>query len=240
MPETSHFIEIDGKEIPLFVVRNARARRVSLRIMEHEGKVKLTMPKRYSMEKALAFAHERKIWIANHQHLLTHRALLRHGETIPIFGQPQLIVHRAGMRTSTYEENGQLIVGGMEAHVSGRIKRYLKQRMKTYCTQKTREFARMLTIEHRLHTITIRETSSRWGSCSSSGNISLCWRLIFAPKEVLDYVILHEVAHLIEMNHSAAFWQIVATIDPDYVRHKKWLRLNGHRLWAYQLESSSL
>ena len=79
--------------------------------------------------------------------------------------------------------------------------------------------------------ISIREQKTRWGSCSSAGNLNFNWRLIFAPEEVLDYVVVHELAHRIEMNHSKAFYQIVAQVLPDYQASRKWLRDKGASLW---------
>ena len=79
--------------------------------------------------------------------------------------------------------------------------------------------------------ISIREQKTRWGSCSSAGNLNFNWRLIFAPPAVLDYVVVHELAHRKEMNHSAAFYAIVEQVLPDYRSSQKWLRENGHQLW---------
>ncbi len=79
--------------------------------------------------------------------------------------------------------------------------------------------------------ISIREQKTRWGSCSSTGNLNFNWRLIFAPPAVLDYVVVHELAHRKEMNHSAAFYAIVEQVLPDYRTSQKWLRENGHLLW---------
>ncbi len=82
--------------------------------------------------------------------------------------------------------------------------------------------------------ITLRSQSSRWGSCSSSGNINYNWRLILAPPHVLDYVAAHEVAHLVEMNHSAAFWTTVERTLPDMARGRAWLKAHGRDLMAWQ------
>lgn len=77
--------------------------------------------------------------------------------------------------------------------------------------------------------ITIRDQKTRWGSCSAAGNLNFNWRLVMAPGEVLDYVVIHELAHRREMNHSAAFWKVVATWMPDYKKYRKWLRDNGNQ-----------
>nr|WP_294677922.1 SprT family zinc-dependent metalloprotease [uncultured Blautia sp.] len=79
--------------------------------------------------------------------------------------------------------------------------------------------------------ITIREQKTRWGSCSSNGNLNFNWRLIFAPEDVIDYVVVHELAHRKQMNHSPAFYRVVASVLPDYREPQEWLRTNGMTLW---------
>ena len=78
--------------------------------------------------------------------------------------------------------------------------------------------------------ISIRAQKTRWGSCSSKGTLSFNWKLLLAPQEVIDYVVIHELCHLCEMNHSDRFWALVESIQPDYKLHRKWLKDNGHTL----------
>lgn len=96
-------------------------------------------------------------------------------------------------------------------------------------TRKTEYYARLMGLTW--GRISIREQKTRWGSCSSRGNLNFNWRLIFAPEEVVDYVVVHELAHLREMNHSRAFYSVVESVLPDYRRAQKWLRDNGQSLW---------
>lgn len=96
-------------------------------------------------------------------------------------------------------------------------------------THKTEYYARIMGISY--GRIAIREQKTRWGSCSSKGNLNFNWRLILAPEEVLDYVVVHELAHRREMNHSKAFYAIVESVLPDYRRAQKWLKDNGQSLW---------
>ncbi len=96
-------------------------------------------------------------------------------------------------------------------------------------TRKTEYYARIMDVSY--GRISIREQKTRWGSCSSKGNLNFNWRLILAPEEVLDYVVVHELAHRREMNHSRAFYAIVESILPDYRRARKWLREKGQTLW---------
>ena len=106
--------------------------------------------------------------------------------------------------------------------------RYI-QTARAIFTVKTAFYAKLMHVTY--HRISIREQRTRWGSCSSAGNLNFNWRLIFAPEEVLDYIVVHELAHRIEMNHSKAFYAIVEQVLPDYKKSRKWLRENGHSLW---------
>lgn len=96
-------------------------------------------------------------------------------------------------------------------------------------TQKTAYYAQIMHVTY--GRISIREQKTRWGSCSGEGNLNFNWRLIFAPEEVLDYIVVHELAHRKEMNHSPAFYEIVRQILPGYKKQQKWLRENGQKLW---------
>ncbi len=96
-------------------------------------------------------------------------------------------------------------------------------------TQKTAYYARIMGVTY--GRISIREQKTRWGSCSSAGNLNFNWRLIFAPEEVLDYVVVHELAHRKEMNHSKAFYAVVGSVLPDYKSSRRWLRDHGDSLW---------
>lgn len=82
----------------------------------------------------------------------------------------------------------------------------------------------------RYTSLTIRDQKTRWGSCSSRGTLSFNYRLVFAPVDVLDYVVVHELCHLTHMNHSKDFWNLVESVMPDYKKHKKWLSDHGHEL----------
>lgn len=97
-------------------------------------------------------------------------------------------------------------------------------------TRKTAYYASIMKVTY--GRISIREQKTRWGSCSSKGNLNFNWRLIFAPEEVLDYIVVHELAHRREMNHSPAFYRIVESVLPDYKKEQKWLREHGESLWT--------
>lgn len=97
--------------------------------------------------------------------------------------------------------------------------------------QKVSYYAQMMGVSY--GRIAIRDQKTRWGSCSGEGNLNFNWRLIFAPAGVLDYVVVHELAHRKEMNHSPRFWKVVEDTMPEYRKYQKWLKENGRGLHRY-------
>ncbi len=114
------------------------------------------------------------------------------------------------------------------AHVEGLLKAHARDRLADASERYARQVARPI------KRISLRDTRSRWGSCSSAGALMYSWRLIMAPPDVLDYVAAHEVAHLCEMNHSSRFWELVEKLCPDYASHRVWLRREGASLHRYR------
>ena len=113
-------------------------------------------------------------------------------------------------------------------HLDAAQEKELRERAKSVLAQRTAYFARQIGVTY--GRITVRDQKTRWGSCSQTGNLNFNFRLILAPPEVLDYVVVHELCHRRQMNHSAQFWQEVAQVLPDYRKRKAWLTENGWRL----------
>ena len=113
-------------------------------------------------------------------------------------------------------------------HLDAAQEKELRERAKSVLAQRTAYFARQVGVTY--GRITVRDQKTRWGSCSQTGNLNFNFRLILAPSEVLDYVVVHELCHRRQMNHSAQFWQEVAQVLPDYRKRKAWLTENGWRL----------
>ena len=124
-----------------------------------------------------------------------------------------------------------LCVSGMSEHIPRRIKDWLKKRAWEEARSRSQRYAKIL--DRNINRITVKDTKSRWGSCSSNGNLSFSWRLIFAPDHVLNYVCAHEVAHLVEMNHSPKFWTNVDLLISDWKKSRTWLKQNGNILHSY-------
>jgi predicted metal-dependent hydrolase len=152
---------------------------------------------------------------------------------------PHRIVHRAGERGTVWAEtrdSGEKVLcvaGGVE-HTERRVLDYLKREARKDLQKASLAHAAELGV--RVKRVSIRDQSSRWGSCTSAGSVSFSWRLILAPPFVLDYLAAHEVAHLVEMNHSARFWRVVARICPSVERAKTWLDTYGNDLHRYGIQ----
>jgi predicted metal-dependent hydrolase len=224
------------REIYLVRVRRHRqARRYTLRIHSVTREVVLTMPPRGSLKQAREFAEKHGGWIAARLGRLPEPAPFADGTLVPLRGVDHRIVHRHGQRGTVWVESGgaerRLCVAGAAPHIARRVTDFLKREVKADLEAASRRAAEALGVT--VKRVSIRDPSSRWGSCSTTGVLSYSWRLIFAPPFVLDYLAAHEAAHLIEMNHSPRFWRIVERICPHVARAKIWLDTHGADLHRY-------
>jgi predicted metal-dependent hydrolase len=232
----------NGEIVSVRLRRNAQARRYTLRIHAATRDVVLTVPKRGSLREAKAFAERHAAWIATRLKRLPHVAPFVQGTIIPLRGVPHRIEHRPGARGTVWAECGDdgaqlLCVAGGEAHLARRVRDYLKREAKRELDAASKAAARALGVT--LARVSVRDQTSRWGSCSTSGVLSYSWRLILAPPLVLEYLAAHEAAHLVEMNHSARFWRLVERICPDFRRAKAWLNARGSDLHRYGAEDEA-
>jgi predicted metal-dependent hydrolase len=220
------------------VRRHRQARRYTLRIQAATREVVLTMPPRGNLREAKEFAQKHGGWIAARLHRLPQAAPFAHGTTVPLRGQTHRIVNRRGMRGTVWIEIGEngdrsLCVAGEPEYVDRRVHDFLRREAKSDLEVASRRAAEMIGV--RIKRVSVRDQSSRWGSCSTTGVLSYSWRLILAPPFVLDYLAAHEVAHLVEMNHSARFWRLVDRLCPNVPRAKAWLEAHGADLHRYGL-----
>jgi predicted metal-dependent hydrolase len=219
--------------------RHRRARRYTLRIHPTDREAILTMPPRGTIAEARDFAQLHGGWIAARLGRLPKAAPFQPGTVLPLRGTPHRIVHRAGARGTVWTEtrdSGEKVLcvaGGLE-HTDRRIRDFLKREARRDLQKSAQFHAEALSV--RVKRLSIRDQSSRWGSCTSAGSLSFSWRLILAPPYVLDYLAAHEVAHLVEMNHSSRFWRVVARICPSVERAKRWLDTYGNDLHRYGIE----
>ena len=204
---------------------SARAKRLSLRVSRLDGRVTLTMPRRAPEREGIAFLQTKEVWLRGHLQQMQPVMTAGLGQAIPVFGVPHVIVAGSGKRARIVD--GQVVVSAA-APVGPQVKALLRLLARDALAQASDKYAGQL--GRRYTRLSIRDTRSRWGSCSSQAVLMYSWRLIMAPPEVLDYVAAHEVAHLVEMNHQPEFWAVVARLCPDYEKFRLWLREEGDRL----------
>lgn len=236
-PQTIQVV-FDRAIYPVRIRRHRQARRYTLRIHAASREVILTMPPRGSLREAQEFAQKHGGWIAARLRRLPEAAPFADGGLVPLRGVPHRIVHRQGVRGTVWLEastDGEalLCVAGDAVHLHRRVGDYLKREAQRDLDFASRRAAEQLGVG--VKQISVRDQSSRWGSCSTSGVLSYSWRLILAPPFVLEYLAVHEVAHLIEMNHSARFWHLVHGVCADSHRAKVWLDIHGSDLHRYGL-----
>jgi predicted metal-dependent hydrolase len=208
--------------------RNARARRVSLRIDPSDGAIVVTLPLRASRRAGMALLMGHADWVAQRIAALPEAVNLADGAMIPIGGIPHRIRHHPDRRGSAWLEAGELHVTGLLEFLPRRVVDFLRaeagRRLSVLVRAKA---AQAGLIPAR---ITIKDTTSRWGSCAPDGALAFSWRLVMAPDFVQDYVAAHEVAHLRHMNHGPAFWHFVSAMTAHTPRAMAWLRREGPRL----------
>ncbi len=222
--------------------RHRQARRYTLRIEAASREVVLTMPPRGSVKEAKDFAQKHGGWIAARLKRLPEATAFAHGTEVPLRGVPHRIVHRRGERGTVWTETGEggeclLCVAGEAPHIDRRIGDFLKREAERDLVAASKATAQLLGVA--ITRISVRDQSSRWGSCSNTGVLSFSWRLILAPPFVLEYLAAHEVAHRVELNHSPRFWRLVRRICPGYERAKGWLDVHGTDLHRYGLPRKS-
>jgi predicted metal-dependent hydrolase len=205
---------------------------MTLRVSRLDGRVTLTLPPRLPWSEALAFLRAREGWLRDQ--------VARAGAPeLP----PGLIRFRGGVlsvtpgpvRRLTQGAAGLIVPEGQPqaARLTAFLKAAARDDLSAACDRHAaalgRGYARL----------TLRDTRSRWGSCSSKGDLMFSWRLVMAPPSVLDYVAAHEVAHLVEMNHSADYWAVVGRICPGWKRERTWLRAEGQELHRFRFRDPS-
>jgi predicted metal-dependent hydrolase len=228
-------LRIDGGSVPVTLRLNPRARRLIVKVHPSTGEVTVVAPSRRALESALDFARSETDWIRKRLARVPKPVLLGVGARIPFRGEAHRIVEGGKGRAPVWadEEAGEpvILVCGKPEHAPRRISDFLKREARKTLDARTAVYAEKLGIKPRR--ITVRDTASRWGSCSAQRSLSFSWRLILAPDFVLDYVVAHEVAHMKEMNHGPRFWKLVESLGADVKRAQRWLSEHGTMLHRY-------
>ncbi|MDE0209196.1 MAG: SprT family zinc-dependent metalloprotease [Boseongicola sp.] len=223
------YLRLDSApDISINVRRSARARRLSLRVSNLDGRVTLTVPAGMSLRTAQDFAEKKANWIASAVEGRPRPMLVDVGAEIPVEGRSHKVV--AGAESTARLADGRIEAppGSAAPAVMALLKELARERLATAAWRHSRA------VRREFRQLKLKDTRSRWGSCSAEGNLMFSWRLILAPPSVLDYVVAHEVAHLRHMDHSRAFWNVVRNVCPEYQAPRNWLRREGAGLHRYR------
>lgn len=213
-----------------------KSRSIKIKI-EANGEVVVVTPKRVSQKSIEAFVAQQADWIRHHQtKILQKKSFSETTSTLTLFGKQyqKKVITDGSYERGVSIKNEFLIISIPDLDLNQNqiekkqqiyIDRFLKNTAELYIVPRTKQLAELMKTS--FGSITLRQQKSRWGSCSSQGNLNFNWRLIHAPTEVIDYVIIHELAHRHHMDHSLAFWNLVSHYDPQHAEHRGWLKRQG-------------
>lgn len=225
------FLQVGEELLPLVIRRHAKAKRICLRYNPTDHAISLTLPRHTKVADGLAFLTEKSQWLIDTLSDMPLKKQIKPGVVIPLCGERVRIKHEEKLGRSFALMDETLYIAGAREFFPRRVTEALKK----IAAIRIRDLAvaDAAKIGKRINRISVRDTRSRWGSCSSTANLSFSWRLVFAPHEVMQYVVAHEVAHLRHMDHSPAFWALVEYLCPNHEVAKEWLRLHGKHLYRF-------
>lgn len=218
-------LELGARRVPLLVRRSARARRINLRIDTAAARVELVLPRFVGLDQGLQFAHRHVKWVERQLSRIPPHLPFADGVVLNVLGEPVTVCYRADWRGPATQLAQKLQVGGDQAHLARRVHDWLRAQARRALAAQAHELAGR--VGRRIAAIRLTDAQTRWGSCSANGTLALSWRLILAPPEVCRYVVAHEVAHLVHLDHSARFWRLVSELVGDVARPRAWLAHYG-------------
>lgn len=216
------------------VRRNARARRLSLRVSSLDGRVTLSLPRSVPLREAQAFLEDRADWLRSALAAQPETVLVVPGVLVPVSGESLPIKEISRGRAQIKDD---AILVKTSRPVGPQVAALLRRRAMTLLSDRCGHYGSL--VDRQPSKISLRDTRSRWGSCTAAGRLMFSWRLAMAPFEILDYVAAHEVAHLREMNHGPCFWRLVEEMYPGYQTQRGWLHTNGAHLHRYRFEEKA-
>lgn len=227
-------LRVGERSLPLTIREHASATRITLRIDAGGRGLKLTVPRGLKSLEIDSFLDRHDEWLRKKLSKFEHHDGLCVGGHIAIRGLSHRIVHTGAIRGLTQiverDDGPVLQVSGLEEHLPRRLAAFLKKEAKADLERLA--FAHAASIGRSVRSITMKDTRSRWGSCTWDGALSFSWRIVMAPPFVIDYLAAHEVAHLKEMNHGPRFWALCQKLCPRTEEARRWLKANGSQLHA--------
>jgi hypothetical protein len=228
---TDRVILAGGRKIVVRTTRNRHARRMTLRIDPKDGCAVLTLPTYVPLSQGLGFARSKGDWLACKLDELPPHTPFRDDAVIPFLGRNILIRHFPLAGTRPVLAGDVLHVPGPEAELADAVRGWLMEAAREQIARRVRVKARMLGRE--APAIRLTDPRARWGSCSAEGRLCFSWRLVMAPEVVLDYVVAHEVAHLVALNHGRRFQATVDRLTARAAEARDWLARLGSGLLRY-------
>ncbi len=228
----SVFVLSSGENIPIIITTRRGVRNITMRprVMPLR-EIHISKPWLTSDGAALRFVEQKRKWLERIFANAPKHMEIRPGMYLDLLGRRVMLVHNPDMRSNAYSRDGTaLIIGGGADMFSRRVRDFAKAEL----LSEIKKIIASTPREYHPKRISLRDTHSRWGSCSTTGTISFSWRLAFAPYDVMRYVVMHELAHTKHMNHSPDFWATVRELYGFGVeRAKRWLTQNGTSLHQY-------
>lgn len=219
-------IEIGGMKVTIKL--HAKARRLTLRYDAKKEHFVLSSPKRASKKSMVEFVTESENWMRKQVVVTPQATVLKPGSFLPLEGKERLIIHTEAPGVEIVLTDDTITVKCREARFPRALDRFIRQRAHNIITSLSHKKA--MELGRSIQSIQLRDTTTRWGSCTHDGKLSFSWRLIMAPAEIIDYVVAHEVAHLAVFDHSPKFWATCRTLTPHTTFGKHWLQQNGSTL----------
>ncbi len=238
MPQDTYVINLENRTVPVDLKVNRRAKRLILKVDPVHGRVLVTAPSKRAIPQAINFAQSRAGWIDEQLKAASGAKPFVDGGVCPYRGGEYHLKSSDAARGRTKIVRhpsdgaaGEIIVGGEAAHLNRRLVDWLKSEARRVFVERSDFYAAKVRAER--GPISIRDMRTRWGSCSRQGALSYSWRLILAPPWILDYVAAHECAHLKHLNHSPAYWRLLASLDVDADAARNWFHEYGETLYGY-------
>lgn len=222
-----------NNDFPLLVQKHKRSRHLKLKFCPYRRHFIMTAPPHVKEREIERFLTQHRLWMQEQAGRHKQKRPLQGNDRLSILGDSYVVMQDALLRPGVWEREGALVVGGgvqSSQELRQRLLPWLKKRAYLFFLDKSGDYANELGVAFKR--VSIRDTVSRWGSCSMRGTLSFNWRLILAPPQVAEYVCVHEVCHLREMNHSQAFWGLVEGLAPDFQESRLWLKRHGAELYS--------
>lgn len=229
------FVLSSGERIPIVITTRRGLRNITLRPKTRPVReIHISKPWMTSTTTALKFLEQKRRWCERIFDNAPQKVCIKSGDVIEFLGRRVTLQHNPAQRLNDFiindDNSATLIVGGGADMFERRVRDFIKAQFLIVVKQMIHTVPRNLWPRR----VAIRDTSSRWGSCSTSGTMSFSWRLAFAPYDVMRYVVMHELAHMVHMDHSPEFWQTVSQLYGFGVeRARRWLNVHGAELHKY-------